>query len=69
MLFCYKKRRALKSKPIKLSQVDLHECLDDMKVANDAMNRLFRDRTISEDCKDLIAGSRGFSCFDEDGDE
>jgi hypothetical protein len=70
MLFCkYKHWRELrKRKPQqeKLSEANLSVCINDLESANDEMNLLFRDRTLSEGCKKLISGSRHFACYTYD---
>jgi hypothetical protein len=47
-----------------LSEVGLSECIIDLESANDEMNIMFREQTISQGCRKLISGSRHFVCFD-----
>jgi hypothetical protein len=67
MLFCKPKpRRTLRKHhqgKEKLSEVGLSECIVDLELANDEMNIMFREQTISQGCRKLISGSRHFVCF------
>jgi hypothetical protein len=69
MLFCeFKPRRTLRKhhhqgKEKTLAEVGLSECIIDLESANDEMNIMFREQTISQGCRKLISGSRHFVCF------
>jgi hypothetical protein len=71
MLFCkFKRRRTLRKHhhqgKEKLSEVGLSECIADLELANDEMNLMFREQTISQGCRKLISGSRHFVCFNNE---
>jgi hypothetical protein len=70
MLFCrrkfYRGLRELKPQKETLSEANLSECIHDLESANDGMNLLFRDRTLSKGCRKLISGSRHYACYTYD---